>query len=60
VDVSSGSETVLRALPLDRPTFTLGLALGTPPVRGFSLTEDGSGFYSSLLHISSDIWTLRR
>ena len=60
LDVRSGSETVLAALPVDAATFTLGTALGNVPLRGFSLAEDGAGFYTSLLTANADIWTLKR
>lgn len=60
VDVRSGSEAVLASLPVDAATFTVGAALGSLPVSGFSLSEDGNGFYTSLLKLNSDIWTLRR
>lgn len=59
VDVRTGSEAVLGSLPVDPATFTLGTALGTVPMSGFALTEDGAGFYTSLIKANSDVWTLK-
>ena len=60
VEIASGRESVLGSMGQYPASFTYGAALGSLPMRGFTMSADGGGFITSVLRAESDIWILKR
>jgi Tol biopolymer transport system component/predicted Ser/Thr protein kinase len=58
VRIADARESVVADLGRYPAAFTYGVALGSMPLRGFSLTE--TGIVTSMLKAESDIWLLHR
>jgi hypothetical protein len=56
VRLADGRESVIAELGQYPAAFTYGVALGSMPLRGFSLTD--TGIVTSMLKADSDIWLL--
>lgn len=60
VDAATGAQSVVAAMGSSPAAFTYGAALGSLPMRGFTLSADGGGFVTSVLRAQSDVWILKR
>jgi eukaryotic-like serine/threonine-protein kinase len=58
VSMRDGVENVLADMGRYPAAFTYGLAVGSLPLRGFSMSPDGNGFLTSMLRARSDIWLM--
>jgi hypothetical protein len=54
------TEIVMADMGAYSAAFSYGAAVGSLPLRGFTMSSDGRSFLSSVLRPKSDIWLMDR